>query len=216
MDAVTLSAVRAAAADQAGQTARIQAAEQVQAVQAQIDAFFPSKGAIPVGVAAEDSAALTIGADGTTLIADAAEPTGMKWGHRPLTVPVHLGTAALTWTAMPAAATLLLGTHTHVRKVDLTNYRQCRLVVNKQSVAGFAGSLLEVKFATSFATSAAGYSQIGSSAVTVAVDVADVVQVSSWIDLTASAKADVFVAIVGSGGNGVVNPTFGSIEIQLR
>jgi len=40
--------------------------------------------------------------------------------------------------------------------------------------------------------------------------------VTSWIDLAAGAKADVFITLDGSGGDGVLDPAFGNIYAQFK
>lgn len=151
-------------------------------------------------------------ADGTF-----AAPPGGGGGAGQLIVPICASTAAnATWTNMPAAETFLFGSHRHVTKVDLTNYTQVRLVVNKQTTAGAASSVIFVKYRTAFDTTVGNYSAIGTSAVQVAVNVTNTVLVTSWVDLVAGAKADVFVAVAGSGGDGALDPAFGTISLEFK
>lgn len=150
-------------------------------------------------------------ADGTW----AATPAG-GGGSGQLIVPLVVDSAAAAWTNMPAALTIFAGSHRHITKADLTNFSEVRFVVNKQATAGAASSILELRYATSFATSAAGYSAISASPVQVAVNVQNTVLVTGWVALVAGAQADVFLAVVGSGGDGVLDPTFGSISAQFR
>ncbi len=144
-------------------------------------------------------------------------PAGPAGPASLLCIPICASTAAAAaWTNMPAAETFLFGSHRHVIKVDLTNYSQVRLVVNKQATAGAASSILLVKYRTAFDTTVGNYSAIGTSSVQVAVNLQNSVQVSNWIDLAAGAKADVFVAVAGSGGDGVLDPSFGSILLEFK
>jgi hypothetical protein len=39
---------------------------------------------------------------------------------------------------------------------------------------------------------------------------------SAWEDIPAGAKQDVFIRIVGSGGNGTLDPQFRRVELQVR
>ena len=121
-----------------------------------------------------------------------------------------------TWTNMPAAVTFLFGSYRHVQPVDLSNCTQCRFIVNKQSTAGDVSSKLMLRYNTSFSTTVGNYSDIGTSEVSVAVNVTNTLLVTSWIDLVAGAKADVFVAVAGSGGNGILDPAFGVISAQFK
>jgi hypothetical protein len=117
---------------------------------------------------------------------------------------------------MPAAATFLFGGHRHVGKIDLTSMTQCRLIVNKQGTAGAASSKLILRYRTAFSTTVGDYSDIGTSEVSVAVNTTNSVLSTSWIDLAAGAKADVFIAVVGSGGDGTIDPIFGNIWAQFK
>jgi hypothetical protein len=117
---------------------------------------------------------------------------------------------------MPLAATFMFGGHRHVTRADLTNATQCRLIVNKQGTAGAANSKFILRYRTAFSTTVGDYSDIGTSEVSVAVNTTNTVIVSSWIDLATGAKADVFVCVVGSGGDGAIDPGFGSVIAQFK
>jgi len=73
-----------------------------------------------------------------------------------------------------------------------------------------------LKYNTVFSTTVGNYLDIGTSEVGVAVNTTNTVIVSNWIDLAAGAKADVFLAIAGSGGDGVLDPLFGRISAQFK
>jgi hypothetical protein len=142
-----------------------------------------------------------------------ATPPG---GAGQMIVPLVSDGAGITWSNMPAAVTFFAGSHRFASKLDLTNYSQVRLIVNKQAVAGLAGSVVRLRYTVTFSTNAANWLQIGTSSVQVAVDVQNTVLDSGWIDLVAGAKADVFIVLDGSGGNGTLDPVFGSIVAQFR
>jgi hypothetical protein len=137
-------------------------------------------------------------------------------GSGQLVVPLMVHGANVTWTNMPVAVTFFAGSYRHVMKVDLSGYTQCRLVVNKLTTAGAAASKLILKYRTAFSTTVGNYSDIGTSEVSVAVNVTNTVLATSWIDLATDAKADVFVALAGSGGDGALDPVFGSIAAQFK
>lgn len=138
-------------------------------------------------------------------------------GAGQLLVPLQAATAAaITWTNMPLAATFLFGSHRHILKADLSTYTQCRLVVNKQTVAGAAASKLILRYRTTFSVTVGDYSDIGTSEVSVAVNVTNTVLSTNWVNLATGAKADVFITVVGSGGDGVLDPTFGSIVAEFK
>jgi hypothetical protein len=133
-----------------------------------------------------------------------------------MVIPIHSDAAAVTWTNMPLAATFWNGSHRHISKHDLTNFTQARIVVNKQGTAGSTDSKLILKYRTSFSVTAGDYLDIGTSEISVAVNVQNTVLTSSWINLAAGAKADVFVCVIGSGGNGAIDPIFGSVSAQFK
>jgi hypothetical protein len=117
---------------------------------------------------------------------------------------------------MPAAVTFWNGSYRHISKNDLTNFTQCRLIVNKQGTAGNAGAKLILRYRTAFSATVGDYSDIGTSEVSVAVNTTNTVLASNWINLAEGAKADVFVCLAGSGGNGVLDPIFGIITAQFK
>ena len=157
------------------------------------------------------------GAPGAQGVQGDPGPQGAPGAASVLIVPFIVDAAAFAWTNMPSADTLLNGSHRHVTRVDLTNFTQCRLVVNKQSVAGGATSKIRLVYATTFQTVPANYLAIGASEVAASpLNVQNAIVASAWINLVAGAKADVFLALIGSGGDGALDPTFGSIVAQFR
>lgn len=135
----------------------------------------------------------------------------------PLALPVL---AALVWTNMPTALSFWLSTATvakGVERVDLTGYTQVRLRVNKQGTAGASASKLILRYkAAPFTQAVANYSDIGVSEVSVAVNVTNTYLETAWINLAAGAKADVFLALVGSGGDGALDPAFGTVTAEFK
>lgn len=120
------------------------------------------------------------------------------------------------WSNMPAAVTFFANSHKFTNKLDLTNYTQCRLVVHKATTAGAASSIVRLRYRTAFDTTVGNWLQIGTSSVEVAVNTTNAMLVTSWIDLAAGAKADVFITLDGSGGDGVLDPAFGNIYAQFK
>ena len=136
-----------------------------------------------------------------------------------LVVPFMIDAAAGAWTNMPTAATLFNGSHRHVTRVDLTGFTEVRLVVNKQATAGAAASKLALRFSASFQASAGGYENIGAGGAEVAcspLNVQNTIVTSAWTPLIAGARTDVFLALVGSGGDGALDPAFGSVVAEFR
>ncbi len=50
----------------------------------------------------------------------------------------------------------------------------------------------------------------------VAINVQNTVLATAWTDLVAGAKADVFIAPLCSGGDGVLDPVVGNITAQFK
>jgi hypothetical protein len=177
----------------------------------------------------------SLGAGGLVPIAQLASgtPTGAKFirddgtlqtpagGASFLQVPIMLPQVAnVAWTNMPAALSfwgstaLVLRT---VHKLDLTAYTQVRLWLWKAATAGAAAAKLILRYKASPVTqTVADYSDIGVSEVSRAINVANTFLDTGWIDLAAGAKADVFVALVASGGDGALDPLFGTIMMEFK
>lgn len=127
--------------------------------------------------------------------------------------------AAATWTNMPVADTFLFGSVRHVQLVSLYGMTQARLKVNKQATAGQTGATLRLTYAKAYSTSVGAYSAIGTTACSVAVDVQNAHLDSGWVDLDPGVfdgGDDIYLAVIGSGGNAVLDPTFGSISADFR
>jgi hypothetical protein len=159
---------------------------------------------------------ITVGS-GLSLSAGALTATGGGGGVSQMIVPLVSDGAGITWTNMPSAVTFFGGSHRFATKINLTDYTQVRLIVNKQGTAGAAASIVRLRYRTAFDATVSNWLQIGESAsVQVAVNVTNTVLDSGWINLATGAKADVFVVLDGSGGDGVLDPVFGSLVAQFR
>jgi len=128
--------------------------------------------------------------------------------------------ASIIWTNMPAALSFWLATATAgpgIQRLDLTGYTQVRLRVMKLGVAGAAAAKLILRYKASPMTQVvANYSDIGASEVSLAVNVTNTYLETAWINLVAGAKADVFMALLGSGGDGALDPAFGAIVAEFK
>ena len=121
------------------------------------------------------------------------------------------GNADLTtiWPNMPNAQTEFFGSTSMRTKYDLTNSTQARLLVNVGPTAGQAGATLAVQYSTDQAT----WNNLGTS---VSIATANSLQVSAFAAVPAGAKADVFLRVVGAGGNGTIDPRFGNVQLQVK
>lgn len=114
------------------------------------------------------------------------------------------------WANMPAALTELFGSTGYRTKFDLSGFAQIRLLAHV-ATAGRTGSKLSVQYSTDQTT----WQYIdGSGAISSALIVG--LQVSAWASIVAAAQADVFLRVVGIGGDGAINPVLGNITIQAR
>ena len=118
------------------------------------------------------------------------------------------------WSNMPAAEDFFnstVGTHS---VVNLAGYTHVQLVGFKGATAGNAGSKVYLKMYTSGSTTAVGsFAAIGTSSVEVAVDTANATLDSGVIPLAQAARVDgLLIALTGDGGDGVIDPRFGTIS----
>lgn len=178
-----------------------------------------TKGDIYAASAASTLARRSVGANGTVLIADSAESTGIKWGTRATQVSLMHWGGGVTWSNMPAAATIFVNYVGHIHWFDATNYTEVRFQVNYLT-AGYSTAKLILRYATSFPAgggSAANYSDIGTSEVSCSISAAGPTLVkSSWIALASAAKADIVLCVIGSSGDGIVDPQFYDISAEFR
>ena len=124
------------------------------------------------------------------------------------------------WAAQPSALTEFLGAMRHRLKFDLSactaqaglsKFNQARLLVNV-TTAGFTKAGARVQYS---AQGLVWYYLDDSSGPSVGINTTGL-KVSSWVNLCDRAKADVFLRLVGIDGDGVANPAFGLIAVQVR
>lgn len=141
----------------------------------------------------------------------------MKPGSWAISTVIHAeADAAATFTNMPAADTFLFSSSRHIQMIDLSGMSHVRLKVNKQATAGALGAKLTLKFSPTFSTTVGNYSNIGTSSVEVAINVTNTYLDSGWVELVPEATSgDVYLAVIGSGGDGVLDPTFGTISVAF-
>jgi len=120
------------------------------------------------------------------------------------------GSASL-WSNMPAALTELWGRTQSRMQYDLTDANQVRLQVNVDTVSS-TGAALRAQYSTD--QSSWDYLD-GGTGPTVTVDSTGL-KVSTWVNVTAGAKGDVFLRVVGIGADGAADPRFGHIQLQVR
>lgn len=158
---------------------------------------------------------LTTGITGTLAVANGG--TGLTAARTALLLDLAVSMGTFTFTNMPAATQIMNWHPGFIRRVDLTGFTQVRLL-SVQNAAAFAGSRMRLRYYTSFSTTASNYLAIGTSEVDVALatGAGPTPLASSWIDLAAGAKADVYVAPLGIDGDGVADPSFYSVTCEFR
>lgn len=120
-----------------------------------------------------------------------------------ITLLTNIGTQALT--NMVAAATEV---STRARqKVILTNAVDARLTVNI-SAAGASTAVLYIQFSANGTT----WTDLG---ISVAINTTGD-KLSEFVAVPAAAKGDVFLRVMGSGGDAVADPIFGTIGVGVR
>lgn len=139
-------------------------------------------------------------------------PAPAQWNddHNFPPLCVVINTGNITWSNMPLAATELFGT-THRRvKIDLTYASQIRLMA-RVSTIGTTNSIIYAEYSTdesAWSTLTANNLAIGGGSAGT--------RVTAWENVPSGALADVFVRIMGSGGDGAADPILGSVHLQVR
>lgn len=103
-----------------------------------------------------------------------------------------------------------------VNRINLTNFTQVRLQVHVFAASASANSpRVIIMYSTTYTVLPGSYSDIGTSQVSASMSSATVSQ-SAWIDLVAGAKADVFIAGLTHGGDGVADPIISMVMAEFR
>lgn len=163
-----------------------------------------------------DNVRLAAGTNGQVLVAESSASEGARWEWRPVSFPVIFGLNAVA-IAITTTETVYNSTTVHQIKRDLTNYRQARLVVNRGATAGPTGAKAILKYRNGDqSTTVANFSDLGTSEISCNIVSANTQAISSWIDITASAKTDVLLTVTLVCSSGTASPSLGAIEIQVR
>lgn len=135
----------------------------------------------------------------------------------PFVVTFNAQTAAgSVFSNMPAGLQPAFNNYFAVQRVDLTNYSQVRLQMIKASTAGFTGARMFLGSAPTFSTTVSNYTSISNPDASVNIDVTNTFLETGWVDILPSKRGDNYLLVVGSGGNGVIDPQFGGIWAQFR
>ena len=144
----------------------------------------------------------------------------MRTGNWTAQYTIHASSDAdAVYTNLPTGESFLFGSHRHVTMVDVTGMTYVRLKVNKLGVAASAGTKLVLRYSTSFSATPTSYVDIGTSEVSVPIDVVNVYQYTAWVPIDPSAFVpdDIFLAVIAVHGGGSTNldPAFGNISVSF-
>ena len=128
--------------------------------------------------------------------------------HPPAPQDVAILPNSMAWTNQPAADTELLGAAGLCRfKVNLTGYTEYRWMVSV-TTPGVAGADLRLQYSLDDAA----YADLSTE-----LDIGTTGRkISNWASLTANARADVWIRIMGKQGNATADPAFGGMRLQVR
>jgi hypothetical protein len=138
-------------------------------------------------------------------------PDPIDWNADHLFVPEHIpiNTGNVTWSNQPSAATELFGNVHRRTKADLTNSTQVRLVA-RVSTIGAADAIIYAEYSTDENS----WSALGN---TLAIGGGSAgTRAATWLDVPGGAKGDVFIRVMGSGGDGAADPVLGNIVLQVK
>jgi hypothetical protein len=133
-------------------------------------------------------------------------------------VPFVVAHTNLAWTNQSAAKAFFgqVSAGFNTVEVDLTNFTQCRLVAWKASTAGNTGATMELEYAATGTTAVGSFADIGTSALTVAIDGTSTLLDTGWVNLASGAKSVVWIALTGAGGDSALDPNFGFITAHFK
>lgn len=134
--------------------------------------------------------------------------------YAPIYRHVFIGGAPQTANNAPANISFFNSSNTYVTKMDLTGKKRARLH-GRVSTAGTATSVLLVRYATTFSTTAGSYSLMGSSEIQIGTNTTGHFD-SGWINLVAGAKGDVFIGLFTLNGDGAADPVVNQVVFEAE
>ena len=152
--------------------------------------------------------------NGDVLIHDGTNNVRVAVGLQ-LAVTYLASESGATEVALPAADRFILDTTIPICLAPLGPYRQARFTMRITSAAN-AGATARLMYRTSYSGTVGDYSNIANAGTcSVAIDATGMAD-SGWVDMAAGAKADVALALVTAGGNGISAPTYGTMQMFFR
>lgn len=132
-------------------------------------------------------------------------------------VPLHCdATGRVNLTNQANATQFVANTDANIMFLDLSRFTQVRMTVRVALGSASANSpKVRLRYSTSYTTTAGSYSDIGTSSVEASLTSAGFIA-TEWIDLASSAKAEVYIALIQTGGDGAADPALGLIHAHFR
>ena len=147
--------------------------------------------------------------------------SGATWANLgPRMTIAWIAPGSSTYTDQPAAINFWQGSATYATVADCSVFTQVRLIA-KINTAGVSGSKICMRYkTTSFSGTPGDYSKLGLSATEVYVSLTTgaTVATSGWINIETAAisAGDVYLMLGSIDGNGVNDPTVGSVRAEFR
>ena len=179
----------------------------------------PTEGTIAVGTENGRWTMLAPGPAGSFIGSDGASvgyfhPAGSTL--RGTTVTLHTRpTGSTQWADMPSAATEFLGTASNRLPIYITGYTKARFYFRNHTV-GNTGAVLWLEYSRDTVTWEP-LDGSGGTGTRLAIDgAAGTEHISPEVTIAPGATGLIYFRIMGSGGNGVIDPTFGNIAVVLQ
>jgi hypothetical protein len=173
---------------------------------------------IPIGAIATGTP------DGTKFVRDdgtLATPAGGGGSGPILTIPIHAAaTANVTLTNQVSTEQFLANSNRNITRNDLTAFTEARLVARVITGSISVNSpRLRVMYdlaSGGFSTAIGNYTTIANSGeVAISMTTAGVID-SGWVAISATARADVYLAVSQIGGDGGADPALGLVTLFFR
>ena len=134
---------------------------------------------------------------------------GGSGGVSPASFLFISSSGGITWTSIPAAVTELSNDSGARQKLDLGNVSQIRLSCRARSVSSPGSPVFRMQYSTDEST----WNTLTNNSCDMS---AAGTKTTAWENIPAGAKADVFVRITESGGNGTGSVTYGAVALQVK
>ena len=125
---------------------------------------------------------------------------------------IYAGTTAI-WTNMPQAVTEFFGSTWARNQFNLTYFTSARMV----ATMAVAASLNAYLFAQVSSDTLLTWGGLGSATTSpsVFIDSAAFLRTGNWVALAAGRRGDMYIRVMGSGGDSAIDPQFGHVGIQF-